>query len=124
MSLLRSIGAVIVGYLLFAMPAYAFFRITGQAPHQDAPLSVMLASTAVGVVAACLGGYAAAALAGRRPLAHGVAVALFIAAGATASLLSTVGHGAIWTQLAALLLMAPSAAIGGALRARQRTAAL
>ncbi|MEO5820412.1 MAG: hypothetical protein ABIT71_07875 [Vicinamibacteraceae bacterium] len=120
MRLLRSIGAVIAGYLLFAMPAFAFFQVSGQAPHQEAPLVVMLASMVVGVVAAGLGGYAAAALAGRSPLAHGIAVALVIAAGATASLVSAVGHGTIWSQLAALLLMVPSAAIGGAFRARQR----
>jgi hypothetical protein len=120
-SLLRSVGAVIVGYLLFAIPAYAYFQITGQAPHQDAPPAVMLASAAVGVAAACLGGYTAAALAGRRPSTHGVAVALVIAVGAIASLVSTLGHGAIWSQLSALILMAPSAAIGGAIRARQHT---
>ena len=120
MSLLRSIGAVIAGYLLFAIPAFVFFQITGQAPHKDAPPGVMLASAAVGVVAAGLGGYAAAAMAGRSPLGHGIAVALVIAAGGMVSLVSTLGHGAIWSQLAALLLMAPSAAIGGAVRARAR----
>lgn len=31
----------------------------------------------------------------------------------------TIGHGAIWSQVAALALMAPAAALGGWLRARQ-----
>lgn len=119
MKIIRSIGAVVFGYLLFAFSAFAFFRLSGQPPHQDAPLSLMLGSVAVGVVAALLGGYVAAWLAGRRPLAHGVAVALLLVLGATISLLSTLGHGAIWSQLAALLLMAPSAAFGGWVRARQ-----
>jgi hypothetical protein len=118
--LLRSIGAVIAGYLLFAIPAFAFFQISGQAPHQDAPPGVMLASVVVGIVAAGLGGYGAAAIAGRSPLSHGISVAAVIAAGATVSLVSTLGQGAIWSQLAALLVMAPSAAAGGAVRARQR----
>jgi O-antigen/teichoic acid export membrane protein len=119
MKILRSIGAVIAGYLIFAVPAFTFFRISGQSPHQDAPPVIMLASILVGVVSALLGGYVAAWLAGRRPLAHGVAVALVLALGATESLVSTLGHGAIWSQLTALLLMAPSAALGGWVRARR-----
>jgi len=119
MRILRSIGAVVCGYLLFAISAFAFFQISGQPPHQDAPPALMFGSIAVGVIAAFLGGYVAAWLAGRRPLAHGVVVALVLALGATVSLLSTLGHGAIWSQLAALLLMAPSAVFGGWVRARQ-----
>jgi len=119
MKILRSIGSVLVGYLIFAVSAFAFFRISGQSPHQDAPPVVMFGSILVGVVSALLGGYVAAWLAGRRPLAHGVAVALVLALGATVSLVSTLGHGAIWSQLTALLLMAPSAALGGWVRARR-----
>lgn len=119
MKIFRSIGAVVCGYLLFALSAFAFFQLSGQPPHQDAPFAVLLSSIAVGLVAAFSGGYVAGLLAGRRPLAHGVAVALVLAAGATGSLLSTRGHGAIWSQLAALLLMAPIAILGGWARARQ-----
>lgn len=119
MAILRSIGAVVFGYFLFAVSAFAFFQLSGQPPHQAAPLRVMFGSIAVGVIAAFVGGYAAARLAGRRPLAHGVAVALVLALGATVSLLSTLGHGAIWSQLGALLLMAPSAVFGGGVRAMQ-----
>lgn len=115
---LRSIVSVVVGYLLFAVPSYAFFRISGQPPHQEAPPRIMLASILVGVVAAFVGGFVAALLAGRHPLGHGIAVAILLACGATASLLSTIGHGAIWSQVAALTLMAPTAALGGRTRAR------
>lgn len=119
MKILRSVGAVVCGYLLFAFSAFAFFQMSGQAPHQEAPTAVMFGSIATGTIAAFLGGYAAAWLAGRRPFAHGVAVALVLALGATASLVSTLGHGAIWSQVAALVLMAPSAVLGGWVRARQ-----
>jgi hypothetical protein len=80
---------------------------------------LMFGSIAIGVIAAFIGGYVAARLAGRRPLAHGVAVALVLALGASVSLLKTLGHGAIWSQVAALSLMAPSAFFGGFARARQ-----
>ena len=119
MKILRSVGAIVCGYVLFALSAFAFFKISGQPPHQEAPPALMFGSIAVGIIAAFLGGYIAAWLAGRRPMAHGVAVALVLALGATVSLVSTLGHGTIWSQLAALLLMAPSAVLGGWGRARQ-----
>ena len=119
MQALRSIGSVILGYLAFALPAFAFFQLSGQSPHADAPLSIMLASSLVGIVAAFVGGYLAAYLAGRKPAAHGMAVAAVLALGATVSLVSTLGHGAIWSQISALALMVPSAACGGWVRARR-----
>jgi ABC-type Mn2+/Zn2+ transport system permease subunit len=122
MNVLRSALAVVVGYFVFASGAVAFFRISGQPPHQTAAWPMMLGAIACGMLCALLGGYLAAVLAGRKPAAHGVAVACVLALGAAASLVATVGHGAIWSQLAALVLMAPCAWLGGRLRAR-RTAA-
>jgi len=78
----------------------------------------MMASISIGVIAAFLGGFVAAWLAGRRPLIHGLCVASVLALGATVSLLATLGHGAVWSQVAALALMAPSACLGGWARAR------
>ena len=116
MNWLRSIAAVLVGYFVFAILAFALFRISGQAPHDDAPPPFMVVSIVGGILFALAGGYVAAWIAGRKPVAHGVAVAAVLATGAALSLAATVGHGAIWSQLAALALMAPSAALGGWLR--------
>jgi hypothetical protein len=115
----RSVLSVIVGYLTFALSAFAFFQISGQSPHEAAPMSVMLGSTLFGMSFALLGGYLAARLAGRQPLAHGIAVAALVALVAAISLLSTIGKGAVWSQLAALALMAPCALVGGWLRSQQ-----
>ena len=115
----RSVLAVAVGYFIFALSAFAFFQISGQPPHQAAPMPVMLASIVVGMIFALLGGYVAAWIARRGPLAHGVAVAVVLALGATISLVSTFGKGAVWSQVTALVLMAPCAALGGWLRLRQ-----
>lgn len=123
MKILRSIIAVLFGYLIFAVMAFSFFRISGQAPHQTAPMLVMLGSIVVGAAGALLGGYVAAFIAGWRPLAHGVAVAVVLAAGATASLASTVGHGSVWSQIAALMVMAPCAIVGGWFRAKRSSRA-
>lgn len=119
MKVLRSVFSVIIGYFLFALSAFAFFRLSGQPPHEEAPLPFVIGSTVFGMVFAFFGGYLAAWLAKRRPLAHAISVAIVLAVGAIASLFSTLGHGAIWSQLAALILMAPSAVIGGWLRSRQ-----
>jgi hypothetical protein len=118
LALLRSIVAVFVGYLVFAVPAFAVFQLLGQAPHAPAPLGVMLISTITGIVFAVAGGYLAGWIGGRRPAAHGLAMAALLAAGAAVSLASTLGHGAVWSQVAALALMAPGAALGGWWRAR------
>ena len=118
MPVIRSIGSVVLGYLIFALSAFAFFQLSGQPPHAEAPFSIMLASILVGVAAAFAGGHVAARLAGRKPVAHGIAVAVILAIGAAISLVSTLGHGAVWSQISALVLMAPGAALGGWFRAR------
>jgi len=117
-ALLRSIAAVFLGYVVFAASAFLLFRLSGHAPHAVASSPFMLLSIAWGIAFAIAGGYVAGALAGRQPLAHGVAVAALIAVGAGISLASTLGHGAVWSQVGALTLMAPSAVLGGWLRAR------
>ena len=119
MSIIKSILAVVVGYLVFAVSAFAFFKLSGQPPHQEATLPFIVGSTVFGMVVALLGGYVAAWLAGRRPLAHALAVAAIMALGATVSLIATLGKGSIWSQIAGLALIAPSAVVGGWLRARQ-----
>ena len=118
--MLRSVLAVIVGYAIFAASGFALFRITGQPPHGEASPLFKLGAVAYGVAFALLGGYIGGLVAGRRPLAHGGAVAVLLALGAAASLAATIGRGAIWSQVCTLLFMAP-AAVGGAWL-RRRTA--
>jgi len=79
----------------------------------------MLESIAFGLAFALLGGYVAAWLAQRRPVAHSAGVAALVAIGALVSLVSTLGNGAVWSQVAALMLMAPCAVLGGWLRLKQ-----
>jgi len=116
LALLRSFVAVLVGYAIFAVSSFALFRVTGQDPHAPAPLLFMAMTVVIGDTFAMIGGYVAGWLAGRRPLAHGVAAAVLIAVGAVVSLTATIGHGSVWTQVAALLFMAPSAVVGGWMR--------
>jgi RsiW-degrading membrane proteinase PrsW (M82 family) len=113
MMIMRSIGSVIVGYLVFAVAAVALFAITGRDAHAEAPVWFMVGSTLYGMLFAAVGGYIAALLAGRSPVAHAFAITVIIALGTLASIFTRPAGGTIWSQLAALFLMAPSATVGG-----------
>jgi hypothetical protein len=81
-----------------------------------APVAFMIGSTLCGMLFAGLGGYVAARLAGRRPLAHAAALALVIALGAGISIVTSARGDDVWSQVAAMFLMAPSAILGGFVR--------
>jgi hypothetical protein len=117
-ALLRSIVAVLLGYVLFAASSGAIFIVSGHAAHAPASMAFMSVTIVAGMAFAAAGGYVAGWLAGRRPMAHALAMAVVLAVGAAVSLAMTIGHGAVWSQVAALLLMAPSAVLGGWWRAR------
>jgi hypothetical protein len=117
--MLRSIFAVIVGYVIFAASGFALFQLSGRPPHGEATLPFKIGAVAYGIAFALAAGYVGAFLSGRRPLVHGAAVAAILALGATASLIATVGRGAIWSQACALAFMAPAAIAGGWLRGRR-----
>jgi hypothetical protein len=114
---IRSIGAVAAGYLVFGVSAALLFQLSGQAPHEEATTAFKIASTAWGAVFALVAGWLTARIAPRRPATHAAVVAALIATGATVSLLARPAD-AIWSQLAALVVMVPCAWIGGAIAAR------
>lgn len=111
--------AVIAGYAVFAISAVILFSGSGIDPHGAVAPWFMLLAIVYGMLFAALGGYLAAVIARRKSLLHSGILTIIIAAGALTSLLSSSGKGAIWSQLAAIFLMAPSALIGGYLRMRQ-----
>jgi len=119
MPLLRSVIAVVVGYLVFATSAVALFQFSGHDPHSSDNMGFMMFSIFYGFFFATLAGFLAALIGGRYEIEHSLAVASLIAAAGAASLLMRSTLGVIWTQLAALLVMAPSAMAGGYLRMRQ-----
>ncbi|HET9986651.1 MAG TPA: hypothetical protein VFQ38_23945 [Longimicrobiales bacterium] len=107
----RAVLSVLVGYAVFAIAAAAFFNLADVDPHEPASTTFMAVSTVYGVVFAFLGGGLAATLARHRAAAWGVAAVL--ALGALVSLLASPADGAVWSQIAALVAMAPAAAAGG-----------
>jgi len=119
MKVLRSIAAVVVGYAVFVVSAVAFFQLSGREPHAPQPLWFMVVSTAYGMVFAGLGGIFSARIAPSRPRLHAGITALILAAGATASLLSSPATDATWSMWGALLLMAPCSWAAGIFQTRK-----
>ncbi len=120
MKAVRSVAAVLAGYLLFAVPAVILFHLTNRAPRQPASVAFILASTVYGVIFAGLGGFAAARIAGRAPLLHAAVLACLLGLIALVSLLAQLRSGVIWSQLTAIVFMAPAAVVGGILEKRPR----
>ena len=116
---MKSLLAVLVGYLVFGVSTIVLFKVAGVDPRQEPELGFRIWSTLYGVVFAFTGGYVAARIAGRNELAHAGSVACMLAVIATVSLVAQPGHGSLWSQIAALGFMTPAAILGGVLRARQ-----
>jgi hypothetical protein len=110
--MLRSIGAVAAGYVIFGTSAFLLFQLSGIDPHQPAPIGFKIASIIWGCVFALVAGWLTARVAGKRPVMHAAILAVLIALGALVSIAARPGD-AMWSQIAALALMAPSAWLGG-----------
>ena len=119
--MLRSVAAVLMGYLLFALTAIAFFRLSGHDPHAPAGAAFMVISILYGMVFSVAGGYVAATVAGlgKYEFEHAFGVATLIAAIGAASFIAEAPGESKWTQLSAVLIIAPAAIVGGYLRRRQ-----
>src|SRR5829696_8681054 len=116
--MLRSIGAVVAGYFVFGASAALLFQLSGQAPPGAAPPSFMAASIIWGAVFALVGGWLTGRVAGRRPAAHAATLAGLIALGATVSLIAR-WNDPRWSEVAAIVVMAPCAWLGGLVSRRR-----
>jgi hypothetical protein len=116
---MKSVLAVLVGYLIFAVSAIVLFQFSGVDPRQEPEIGFRIWSTVYGVVFALAAGYVAARIAGSKEVRHASAVACILAVIATVSLIAQPGHGSLWSQIAALGFMTPAAILGGLIRARQ-----
>ena len=120
--MLRLIGAVVAGYIIFAALSVSLFMIAGRDAHAIAPGWFIVGATVYGMVAAIVAGFAATRIASRADLRAAMALAVVIALGAGVSMIGTPAVGSRWSQWAALLLMAPTAVLGGMLALRRRSA--
>jgi hypothetical protein len=112
--MMRSVAAVVAGYVVFAASAALLFQLSGVDPHAPSSTGFKIGTIVWGVVFALVAGWLTARVAARRPGTHAAILAALIAAGALISLLAS-SSGSIWSQIAALVFMAPAAWIGGVL---------
>lgn len=117
---LRHAAAVLFGYLTFAVATAALFAFSHRDPHAAQDAVFVAFATVYGAIAATLAGYVAGSIGRFRPMAPARTLSLAIAAVAIVSLLARPGSGAIWSQLVAIVVIAPCALIGGWLRGLKR----
>jgi hypothetical protein len=80
--MIRSVGAVIAGYALFALSAVLLFGVSGVPPETWPGIRFVVLAIVYGSAFAALAGFVTATLAPRAPLRHAVVVAVLLAAGA------------------------------------------
>ena len=107
----RSLFAVVAGYLVFGLSAVILFQVAGVDPHAQASTGFKVLSIVWGVAFALGAGFFTAKLAPRRPLWHAGIVAGLVALGAAVSLMGA--GGTKWTPIAAIVFTTPSVILGG-----------
>jgi hypothetical protein len=117
--MLRSVLAVLAGYVVFGVSSAILFAASGQDPHLMPGPAFLAAAIAYGAGFSALAGYLAARLAPGRALMHAAALSAIIAVIAAGSMVVQWRAGSIWSELVVLFLLAPAALGGGYLAARR-----
>jgi|SRR5579871_2515335 len=107
---MRVFSGVVLGYLLFAGSAVLLFHVSGHDPHAPASISFEIGAIIYGMLFALLSGYIASLIGGRPNYVPAWTVGALIALGAIVSMIM---DAVSWSQVTALLFMAPAAVLGG-----------
>jgi hypothetical protein len=110
---MRTVIGVVVGYIVFGAASVMLFIVSEHRPHDPATVPFMFVATIYGMVAALVGGLIATAISGRPDGRAGAIVAVVIAIGAVISMFTVPAGGQRWSMVAAIVLMAPMAWLGG-----------
>jgi hypothetical protein len=117
-AILRSIAAVVGGYLIVAAGTILTFNVfVGQVTINSSSLQLML-GTIGAVISGLAGGGVAALVAPRLPFLHAAGVLILLAID-TASVLAK-GPGPVWFDLAGSIILALAVLLGGWIIARRR----
>ena len=118
--MLKSVLAVLAGFLVYAVPTIVLHAMAGQSPPAvQQPGSFIVGSAVQGIAFAFLGGYVAAWIAPVQDRLHAGVVAIIIAAAALLQAFGQPDASENGTQLMALFFIAPSAWLGGVMRSIQ-----
>lgn len=116
---MRSVFAVLTGYVVFAACVMLLVHLSGHDPHGSFTIRAMVIFTLCGMGFAGLAGFLTTILAPRAEFEHSFAVATLIVATGATFLMSEIDKEGIGLQIAALLIIAPMAMVGADFRLRQ-----
>ena len=113
---LRSLGAILAGYLVIVLLTLLFFSLLDLAlPPGQISNPWILFTLAFSVIAAVLGGWVTARLAKRHPRLHGFLLGAFLILMGLLSMSAAQGNEPFWYQASLLALALPAAWAGSAL---------
>lgn len=119
---LRSFAAVFAGYLVIAAGTFLTFELLlGGIGYQKSSASVLALATAGALLSGLAGGLVAAALAGRRPLAHGIALVIPLAFDTSYVIFSGISPDPVWFDLGGSFTLLAGGIFGAWLFQRWRT---
>jgi len=118
MDWIRSIVGVGLGFGIFVVGSFMPRGAAYENPGAPPTLGLVAGCVAYGAVFAALGGLTAASVGGRRPVAHGLALAVLIAVAALLHPWLEPGTNPRWLDLSAIVAMAPMAVLAGWARSR------
>ena len=108
--MLRMMSGIILGYLVFALSAFALFRVTHHGPHVPASIGFEISAIAYGMFFAFLAGYWGTGIGGRGDMLVSSVIAAIMLIGAIASIAA---RGMGWSPFAAIIFMVPAELVGG-----------
>ena len=117
---MRLFLSVMTGYLIFLISSTLLFQLWGRDPHAAPDLVFAITSVICGILFAFLAGFWAVKCSRPTTMAAAYWVSGLISASALLSLMSEWRTGTIWSQLSALLLMAPAVIAGGWISRRRQ----
>lgn len=127
--MLRSIVAVIIGYVVIRFLVMATFGLidlmspaTLSAPESGGRPrpSILIFLLLTGALYSIAGGYVTALLAGKSEMKHSLALAALMVIGGIFSMVWNYGQEPIWFQLSLIVFMPLAALLGGNVRAKHR----
>ena len=117
---LRSLGSIVVGYLLLALPNMLFVTLWFIQPIAEWPVLAILAlSVPYTLLCALAAGYVAAWIAARRERLHALVLAGIMGVVIIVSLVIDMAVEPVWYRVVYLVVMVPATVLGGHLRAHR-----
>lgn len=95
--MVKRIGGVIAGYVIFVVSSLLLFKLSGQKPHAQAPISFQVITVLYGVIFSFLSGVVVQLIAKDKTLTLNYVLGLIMAGFATFSFFKT--EGSHWTQV-------------------------